>query len=135
MPLPVVLFPIEPEVLAEPVALGMLPAAPELEPLCAVEPVDGSVGVVAVEAEPEVPAAVPAPMEGMVVPEPDPEPMPEPVPELPVAPVVPEVELSVPVPLPVPLPLPEVWATDRPTAATKAAAAAAEINFEFIKLS
>lgn len=54
-------------------------------------------------------------------------------PEPPVAPVVPEVELSVPVPLPVPLP--EVCATDKPTAATKAAAAAAEINFEFIKLS
>lgn len=31
--------------------------------------------------------------------------------------------------------LPEVWATDKPTAATKAVAAAADINFEFIKLS
>lgn len=35
----------------------------------------------------------------------------------------------------VPVPLPEVWATDKPTATTKAAAAAADINFEFIKLS
>ncbi len=39
------------------------------------------------------------------------------------------------VPESVPVPLPEVWATDRPTAATKAAAAATDINFEFIKLS